>query len=379
MYSVTWGDASPELAEHVRQQAEQCLNAYRAKPNLIEQDAGIELSNVEGGYGKKQLNELVQNASDALLGHGGAISLVLASGILYAANEGSPLTRSGVETLMASHLSRKRDEEIGRFGLGFKSVLGISDRPEVISRSVSIRFDREESERLFRDINPDSPRTPVLRIGFPFDPIVEASTDPVLKSLMDWATTIVRLPLKTGSDWLAKELVDFPPEFLLFAEHVHKLTLRNIDAGTQSSWRTEADGSVRTLRSENQVSVWNVYKVEHEPSAAARLMQARFPVGKRSKSPGLSPRRGAPGRDASGRAFRRIRLHRSPASSTRRSRRTKIVTTFLKVSTTARSSHRYYLASLRRSWASSSIQTIQHRSLRSFLAGRRTSGRGRTN
>src|SRR4051812_38338666 len=97
-----WGDASGVLAEHVQAQTEQCLNAYRAKPNLIEQDAGIEISNVEGGYGKKQLNELVQNAADALLGHGGSIALVLAGGTLYAANEGRPLSKSGIETLMAS-------------------------------------------------------------------------------------------------------------------------------------------------------------------------------------------------------------------------------------------------------------------------------------
>ncbi|MCG7578802.1 DEAD/DEAH box helicase [Mycolicibacterium sp. OfavD-34-C] len=265
-----WGDASGELAKHVQAQTEQCLNAYRAKPNLIEQDAGIEISNVEGGYGKKQLNELVQNAADALLGHGGSIALVLAGGTLYAANEGSPLSKSGVETLMASHLSRKRDEEIGRFGLGFKSVLGISDRPELISRSVSVRFDRSESERLCRAIYPDSPRTPVLRIGFPFDPAVAAVEDPVLASLMSWASTVVRLPLKSGTEWLAEELFRFPPEFLLFTDHVHELNLRNDDIGRHDSWWTEADGNQKTLRSKDGAASWHIYRVEHQPSAAAR-------------------------------------------------------------------------------------------------------------
>jgi superfamily II DNA or RNA helicase len=267
-----WGSASSQLAEHVRRQNEQCLNAYRAKPNLIEQDAGIEISNVEGGYGKKQLNELVQNAADALLGHGGAIHLVLASGTLYAANEGSAISESGVETLMASHLSRKRDEEIGRYGLGFKSVLGITDSPELISRSVSFRFDRSESERLCRAIYSDAPRTPVLRIGVPFDPNAEAAKDPVLQSLMEWATTVVRLPLKPGTDWLAEKLFEFPPEFLLFAEHVHELTVRNDDVSRNDSWWPEVGetGSQMTLRSKDEAAIWNVYRVEHEPSAAAR-------------------------------------------------------------------------------------------------------------
>lgn len=78
-----WAGVDSELATHVRLQTEQCLAAYRAEPNLIEQDAGIELSNVTGGYGKKQLNELVQNASDALTGGSGRIALVLTDAALY--------------------------------------------------------------------------------------------------------------------------------------------------------------------------------------------------------------------------------------------------------------------------------------------------------
>jgi superfamily II DNA or RNA helicase len=263
-----WGDES--LAAHVELQTKQCLEAYRAKPNLIEQDAGIEISNVEGGYGRKQLHELVQNAADALLGCGGTIALVLANGTFYAANEGSPLTASGVETIMASHLSRKRDEEIGRFGLGFKSVLGISDRPEILSRRGSIRFDRQESERLCREINPGSPHTPVLRIGFPVDPLAEAESDAVLSSLMEWATTVVRLPLKDGTNWIGEELLKFPPEFLLFSDHVHELVLRNDDAGTKILWWSITDGNSITLKSETDSSVWDLFRTEHLPSDAAK-------------------------------------------------------------------------------------------------------------
>ena len=265
-----WANASSELAKHVQRQTDQCLAAYLAKPNLIEQDAGIEISNVEGGYGRKQLNELVQNAADALLDSGGSITIVMSGGVLYAANEGRPFTESGVETLMASHLSRKRDEEIGRFGLGFKSVLGVTDSPEIFSKTVSFRFDRLESERLCREINPAAPHTPVLRIGFPLDPDAEAEADHVLKSLMAGSTTVVRLPLKQGSDWLGEEMLKFPAEFLLFADHIKKLSLRNDDAGTAISWKIDREGDLRILHSEKDTSVWNVFKAEHRPSDAAK-------------------------------------------------------------------------------------------------------------
>lgn len=265
-----WGNTATDRAAFVQEQTRQCIEAYRARPVLIEQDAGIEISNVEGGYGRKQLHELVQNAADALLDSGGAIAVILSDGILYAANEGNPLTEKGVETLLASHLSRKRDDEIGRYGLGFKSVLGITDMPEIISRTVSIRFDREASEKICREINPATPFTPVLRIGFPFDPTTEAETDPVLKELMSWATTVVRLPLKPGVDWLGEELLKFPPEFLLFAGHVHKLILRNDDSGKGAAWESERHGSRFLLRSQNDHAVWNVFTASHTPSDAAK-------------------------------------------------------------------------------------------------------------
>ncbi|WP_280308821.1 DEAD/DEAH box helicase [Nocardia abscessus] len=265
-----WVGPSGVLADHVRNQTEECLAAYRAKRNLIEQDAGIELSNIEGGYGRKQLHELVQNAADAMVHRGGRIALVLSGGVLYCANEGNPLTAMGIETLMASHLSRKRDDEIGRFGLGFKSVLGISDSPEVISRDVSIRFDRAVSAELVRAISPDAPRTPVLRIGFPFDPRDAAESDVVLAELMGWASTIVRLPLKDEVDWLGERLMAFPPEFLLFAEHVNSIDLRNDDSGDSHSWTARRHGSRITLEAAHGESVWNVFRATHRPSEAAR-------------------------------------------------------------------------------------------------------------
>lgn len=268
--SATWSDAKGDLASHVRVQTEQCLAAYRAKPNLVEQDAGIEISNVEGGYGRKQLHELVQNAADALVGGHGRVALVLTADTLYCANEGRPFTRDGVETLMASHLSRKRDEEIGRFGLGFKSVLGITDAPEIISRDVSIRFDRDTSAALIREIVPGAQRVPVLRTGFAFDPTRVAAADSILAELMGWATTIVRLPLKDGSEWLAEALADFPPEFLLFSEHVDQLDLHNVSAGTRHVWRASRAGNRVILESDDKTAAWHVIRVAHQPTEAAR-------------------------------------------------------------------------------------------------------------
>ena len=122
-----WAPPESELGRLVIDESRRCLNAYREKPNLVEQDASIEISNVEGGYGRKQLHELIQNGADAMRGSGGRIAVVLTGSTLYCANGGEPFAAPGVGALMASHIGTKRDDQIGRFGLGFKSVLGISD------------------------------------------------------------------------------------------------------------------------------------------------------------------------------------------------------------------------------------------------------------
>lgn len=90
-------------------------------------------------------------------------------------------------------------DQLGMFGLGFKSVLVVSDSPEFFGRAGSFRFDRAESARRVREVVPDAEECPVLRLPEPIDPNQCSDQDGVLRELMGWATNIVRLPLKSGA------------------------------------------------------------------------------------------------------------------------------------------------------------------------------------
>ena len=58
------------------------------------------------------------------------------------------------------------------------------------------------------------------------DAEAEAANDDDLRELMSWASNIVRLPLAKGAfKDLATQVQEFPPEFLLWAQHVRYLTL----------------------------------------------------------------------------------------------------------------------------------------------------------
>lgn len=102
----------------------------------------------EGGNGREQIQELVQNAADALQGAPGSIEVSLTENALYVANEGYPFEDTGVRALLYTYLSNKTSKtgtEIGRFGLGFRSISGISDNLQIFSRSVSFEFSRSQS------------------------------------------------------------------------------------------------------------------------------------------------------------------------------------------------------------------------------------------
>src|SRR3954471_14800175 len=116
-----WEGPDSAVGREVATVSEQTINAYREAPRLVEEHANLERAAVEGGYGRRQLFELIQNGADELLGDSGRIQVVLTETTLYCANAGRPLSVGGVGALLSSHLSAKRGLEIGRFGLGFKS------------------------------------------------------------------------------------------------------------------------------------------------------------------------------------------------------------------------------------------------------------------
>jgi len=268
----SWSSGETEVTVRVAEQSTRCLEAYRVDPLLVEEHAGIERATAQGGYGRRQIYELVQNGADALISQpGGKIHVLLTSDALYCANEGEPIDPDGVDAILSSHISMKRGTEIGRFGLGFKSVLGVTSTPHFFGRSGSFIFDEEESrERITHVVGPRE-RTPVLRLAVPIDATSAAKSDQALDHLMEWATTVVRLPRNRGDTWwLSDDLAAFPGEFLLFASHVGSLILDDRVRGRIREIRVSHSSKTVHLNEGAAHSRWRVFQTDHEPSAEAR-------------------------------------------------------------------------------------------------------------
>jgi hypothetical protein len=105
-----------------------------------------------------------------------------------------PLSKGGIIALLGAHSSRKRKTQIGRFGLGFKSLLALGGKIDLFSRSVSIRFNpiacqkaiSEELKLLSDEMAPSLRMAEVIS----FDG--EARRDRQLVEFGSWATTIAR-------------------------------------------------------------------------------------------------------------------------------------------------------------------------------------------
>ncbi|MFG1621647.1 DEAD/DEAH box helicase [Kribbella sp. NPDC049227] len=244
--------ADGPVLERVRALTLDALATYAVSPRRVEEDANGERRIHQGGYGDRQLFELIQNAADELVApadHGGRIHAILTADNLYCANEGAPITADGAETILRMGVSKKRGGQIGRFGVGVKSVLSVTRAPQFFSRSGAFGFDADWSTtEILHAVNhggltrgePPFERldeVPVLRLARPLDEQSERAADPILDDLLQWATTVVRLPLLPGCAAALscdihqspgrhdRTVREFPHLFQLFSNHVGTVLL----------------------------------------------------------------------------------------------------------------------------------------------------------
>jgi hypothetical protein len=219
--------ADAGLVAFVQDRFERRLANYKNIPDEVRDHHETEIEALAGGYSYRQVLELVQNAADAILEQSpvtgptaGRIVLRLAGNRLYAANTGAPLSQEGIIALLSARSSPKRQNQIGRFGIGFKSLLGLGGPIDLFSRSVCLRFDPDLCGQTIceRMALPRDQPAPGLRLAWPINSDAEFRVDLVLRELSQWATTIVRVEI--GQERLVTHVCDelgaFPREFLLF-------------------------------------------------------------------------------------------------------------------------------------------------------------------
>ncbi|MGO4245662.1 DEAD/DEAH box helicase [Paenarthrobacter sp. RAF54_2] len=92
-----------------------------------------------------------------------------------------------------------------------------------------------------------------------------------MAELMEWATTVVKLPLAGKGSWLSEEMKDFPEEFLLFSESIGSLEFEDRVQNTSVTWTASRDENRVALSCGATGSEWLIFSHKHEvsPQAAA--------------------------------------------------------------------------------------------------------------
>lgn len=224
------------------------LAELRAQTHFIEKD-----------YNGRYPYELIQNAEDACRrAHvsRGKIKFVVTTEALFVANNGDAFTPVDVDRICRTGLSSKTaaDGGLGHKGLGFKSVLALTDNPQVSSRSAegtfSFHFERVEAFARYEAYLQERqiPGRNELKRWFP-DPVALPSRFPVrwtpegeTRRLVeelhaDGMTNVFRLPFKRSvtDAAVATEIdavVNGGATYLPFLEFIESVELVRTDGAT---------------------------------------------------------------------------------------------------------------------------------------------------
>ncbi|MET7761207.1 hypothetical protein ABZS71_03900 [Streptomyces sp. NPDC005393] len=243
-------------------------------------------------YEGRTILELVQNGHDALGQAAPGRIAVLAvareeGGVLYVANEGAMFAEENFRAITELALSSKAaGEGIGNKGLGFRSVLQLTDWPEIYSKSspdspvfdgYCFRFARPEDVRTLVD-DPALAARVIEDVSPLALPVPADVTDPVLKELAeDGYSTVVRLPLRDRHAWgravaQAQDMVNGEAPLLLFLDRVAELLVEMRD-GSDTAFRQALS---RTERTSDLVTAGdNDWVREVDLAGAGRYLLAR--------------------------------------------------------------------------------------------------------
>lgn len=231
------------------------LAVYNASPIRLREDVSQEAI-ISNDYRGRLVYELLQNADDAMVGQavrGGKVVFRLTDEELWIGNSGRPLTDFDVKGLCGIGASRKGDTverrraSIGHKGMGFKSVLEITDSPEIISDDyafkMSAQFGRAQINAIAAKLSLSTPeRVPIMRFPSRLQQI-PAYWDELRKNDIH---TLFRLPLRTEltdeqRSILSERLLNLPLTTILFLKH-----LESVEVVVQTGERS--DGYIWTLK-----------------------------------------------------------------------------------------------------------------------------------
>lgn len=240
-----------ELSNYIEQINKKFIKEALDSPNLMTDMAMMEKYMSES-YNDRILIELLQNADDAL---STKTMLSYSKNYVYFSNNGRDFNESDLEAISRSGSSnKKRGDNIGYRGIGFKSSAAISNEIYIISANTIFSFSKKICAST---LNMDEASVPTVRIPFLID---SENIDKELKDNIKFLngkgyTTI--FAFKTNKhEKISEELDDINGTFLLFLKNVESFKIDWMNINKEIT--AERDNSIITLKDMNGTSSWMI-------------------------------------------------------------------------------------------------------------------------
>ena len=194
------------------------ITEAKSSPMLLSDLAGLE-AYVSESYNSRSFIELLQNADDAKA----TKFYVKRSGdYLFVANNGRPFNIKDLESLCRSASSNKvRGTTIGYRGIGFKSVVSFAKEVHLISGDFEITF----SKRLSKQIVPQAPKVPLIRIPHELERSVKNELADEIRKMQDEEFNTIFIFSGVLADQIDEEYTSFANTTLLFLNSIQVIKI----------------------------------------------------------------------------------------------------------------------------------------------------------
>ncbi|WP_424946757.1 protein NO VEIN domain-containing protein [Candidatus Spongiihabitans sp.] len=222
-----------EKDDIVRSISNKCIEKYKIDINNLIEDVSRE-SGASKSYDGRFVLELLQNADDAM------------------------------------NTERANTHLIGTKGLGFKSVLEITDEPEIYSGDFCFHFSKQKSREVLKSKVSkwkEENGIPVCRIPHNKEP------DDVIQNLRDKGySTVIRLPLNEGKrEFVENELSKFSSNSLLFCQSLESVEIRTNSATRSIKVSRQEEGSSIELNENGKSTYWRAWRETKEVEGEKQL------------------------------------------------------------------------------------------------------------
>ncbi|MBG6110602.1 hypothetical protein IWX84_001481 [Flavobacterium sp. CG_9.10] len=229
------------------------LNEAKSSPHLLSDIAGLEMY-ISESYNNRSFIELLQNADDA---KATKFKIIKINDILFVANNGRTFNVKDVESICRSASSnKKRGENIGYRGIGFKSVVSFAKEIHIISGDLEITFSKQ---RTMLEI-PNASKVPLIRIPHPIiekdKQLISGNTEMLLN---EGFTTIFVFTGVTANE-IETEYESFDYKSLIFLKNILKNEIRiSSSNSTEISKEVVSENELRLKIKNNDLETnWHV-------------------------------------------------------------------------------------------------------------------------